>query len=272
MWSIGKGLRLSTLFLGTVLLVGGNAAAVEKSSGEAKTLEAIEVRGSTVSWVDWYWWYFFQDGGGAAVSRDWLGDAFGGGGGGYVATDTAKSRSVVVQKTDCKGGQQPQKTDKPVIIATGNKVLDEMDFIVPSYDEYPLVVARNYDKSLVRTGIFGPRWASSLERTLSFQYGSLQCHGRLDRIESCATGGAALDAIYANRSSGFSWKFTAASDGRWVSGDEATLTASGSGWLLILKDGSSELYDAYGRPLKVSDPRGVGLTWTDQPFVDIRTP
>ena len=179
-------------------------------------------------------------------------------GSGRGRLDLALSRQVI---TEAASKPCDETTKRPVAITTGNKILPEIDFIVPPSDEYPLGVQRSYDKSLLSVGIFGSRWSSSLERTLSFQYGSNQCHGKLDSIATCSTGGAALDKIYASRTNGRAWVFTPGSGGIWTNGDGATIVVNGSGWKLTHKNGPIETYDSYGRPLAFTDARGVGLTY-----------
>lgn len=71
---------------------------------------------------------------------------------GRIRGDNSIRREVVAktEAVDCN------KTSQPVMIATGNKVLAQVDFVVPP-EEMPLALVRSYDKSLTRTGIFGPR-------------------------------------------------------------------------------------------------------------------
>ncbi|MCL1633516.1 Ig-like domain-containing protein [Luteimonas sp. SX5] len=148
----------------------------------------------------------------------------------------------------------------PVVIASGNKILPEVDFYVPPKTT-PLAVARTYDKSLDRIGIFGRRWASSLEYTLSFDYSGTQCHGRLDALAACSASGQPLTKIYANRNNGFASIFLQEPDGSWRDGGGRSLVPHGSGWRLTTKEGGQETYDAAGRPLTILDERGIGLTY-----------
>lgn len=152
-------------------------------------------------------------------------------------------------------------TTKPVVIATGNKLLPEVDFAILPEGSASLGVMRNYDKSLQSTGAFGKRWASSFELTLSFGYNDLQCHGRLNGVSACAPGANPLTRIYAVRTSGFSWEFTKDASGLWVDGNGATIAQNGTGWRLTRKSGEQETYDSYGRPLTVLDERNIGLTY-----------
>lgn len=127
------------------------------------------------------------------------GESGGGDTGGLVDTQIGR---MVQEDQD---GSDPCTTDHPVVIATGKKFKPELDFVVPP-DEQPLSVFRLYDKSLNRIGIFGPRWASSLEYTLSFDHSGTQCHGRLDTIQACSSA-TSPTRIFANRPSGFALVF-----------------------------------------------------------------
>ncbi|WP_164978566.1 RHS repeat-associated core domain-containing protein [Pseudoxanthomonas composti] len=178
-------------------------------------------------------------------------------------TDSEISNKTTKAQVDpCDGVEKKEATDHPVEIATGNKVLSELDFMLPPYSGTPLMIGRYYNKSLNRAGIFGNRWASSIEYTLSFDYNGNQCHGNLYSIATCNTGGQALTKIYANRTSGFATVFTKDGAGVWRNAGGAVLSQSGASWVLITKDGDQETYNANGRPLTIRDERNVGLTYS----------
>jgi len=151
-------------------------------------------------------------------------------------------------------------TDHPVTIASGNKTQAEIDFIVPPA-VMPLQMVRSYDRSLARAGIFGAKWSSSLEYTLSFERGTTTCHGRLDTVTSCATTNP-ITKMFANRPSGYAWVMTAQPGGTWKADNGAVLAANGTGWKLTTAEGAQETYDANGRPLTIRDERNVGLSYT----------
>lgn len=203
--------------------------------------------------------YCVPTGGGGGGGVD-TGGAGGGNGGGGRGGDTDKTNGNRTQQKVTKVDCFTAYTDHPVDIATGNKVLPELDFVLPTAGR-ALLVNRNYDKSLNRIGIFGAKWASSLEYTLSFEYSGIQCHGRLDTIASCAAGQQPLTKIYANRTSGFANTFIKDTNGVWRDGTGDQIIANGSTWVLISKDGEAETYDTYGRPLTIRDERGIGLTY-----------
>lgn len=244
MLSFVKTLRLF-VFVAIALLASGTANAMHMecsrpgrtcSTWPDGSITCVDTAPVCEQVMDIWDWDIYRNQRDSVWTRDW--DSSGNGSGNSrPRTDLALSREVIsiAANKPCD-----ETTKRPVAIATGNKLLPEMDFIVPSADEFTLSVQRNYDKSLNRLGIFGKRWASNLERTLSFQYGTVQCHGRLDAIATCSSGGAALSKIYANRTNGFGWEFTPVTGGNWTNGDGATITSSGSGWLLTHKNGSTE--------------------------------
>lgn len=172
------------------------------------------------------------------------------------------NKTVKVQVDACDGQGKKETTDHPVEIATGNKVLSELDFMLPPYSGTPLMIGRFYNKSLNRVGIFGNRWASTIEYTLSFDYNGNQCHGSLYSVAACNTGGQALTKIYANRTSGFATVFTKDGSGAWRNAGGAVINQSGANWVLVTKDGDQETYDANGRPLTIRDERNIGLTYS----------
>lgn len=166
-------------------------------------------------------------------------------------------KSIATERLEAETNSCEPTTDHPVVIATGNKIKPELDFIVRP-DENPLYLLRTFDNSLQRTGAFGERWASSIEYTLSFERGDDFCAGRLDLAVSCTS--APNTRIFAVRTSGFALVFDG-SGSSWTNA-RGTLTASGTNWVLELEDGNVETYDQFGRPLSILDSRGIGLTYS----------
>lgn len=180
-------------------------------------------------------------------------------------TDLAVGNDVILASLiDCgESASVAQSTGRPVGIATGKKYLPELDFGVMPEAGVQLVASRTYDKFLDRTGIFGRRWASSLEYTLSFDYSGTQCHGRLDAVAACSPGTNPLTKIYANRTNGYAWVFSKDASGVWRTDKGDTLVANGTGWKLQTRDGEQvETYDAHGRPLTVRNERNIGLSYS----------
>lgn len=240
------------------------------------TLDTVTVVGSKCSgvWVTDGWGNdaCVADWGGGGGGGDVGGGGFdpgGGGGGGGGPTDTTVSADAtsdpVICPEDEKATPSAQSamamTSKPVLVASGTKVLPEVDFLLPPED-FPLKVGRVYNKDLTRAGAFGARWSSNLEHSLSFEYGTVMCGGRLDQAATCSTGGNPLSAIYANGEGGFARKHTSAGNGQWTHASGTSIVHSGSQWIMTGPDGDREVYDAYGRPLTIENERGIGLTYS----------
>jgi len=241
---------------------------------EATNLGSVVVTGQRCSGV----WFTDTWGNDTCVSVfDWGGDGGGYSGGGYNGdggggggtTDTAVADNATSDDpVTCDGKQKTAPaqgamalTGRPVLIASGTKVLPEVDFLVPPED-FPLKLGRGYNKDLTRTGAFGPRWSSNIEHTLSFEYGAVMCNGRLDQATTCAPGPNPLSAIYMNGEGGFASKHTNAGNGQWTNASGTKIVQSGSQWILTGPDGDQEVYDAYGRPITIKNERGIGVTYS----------
>lgn len=175
-------------------------------------------------------------------------------------TDRRVSRSIQTKEKGCLEEQQ-LTTSQPVVIATGNKIKPETDFVSGSGD-LAFGMMRLYDKAVNKYGIFGSRWTSSIEYSLTFSYGSVTCTGKLSAATSCSPGGATLTKIFAYRASGYALEFTKSSAGTWIDDDGDVLTQSGTNWVLTTRDGDKDTYDSQGRPLSVVDERGVGMSYS----------
>ncbi|RNF86061.1 RHS repeat-associated core domain-containing protein [Montanilutibacter psychrotolerans] len=149
-------------------------------------------------------------------------------------------------------------TTQPVVIASGNKIKSEVDFSERS----GLVLERYYDKSLGRAGMFGPKWSSNIEYTLSFHYGLSVCEGRLGAITSCFTGMQELSKISAYRPGGGAYTYTKDELGVWKNMVGDVLVPVGENWQITTANGGVEVYDQYGRPLSRRDIRNVGVSYT----------
>lgn len=191
------------------------------------------------------------------------GGSFGDGSYGIGSTgsvgETAIARSVQEEPRRCPDAVST--TQHPVSISSGNKTKSEVDFLL-SPTIVPLGVTRTYNKSLNATGIFGAKWSSNIEYTLTFHYGTaIQCIGRLNGTSVCNPLGQSLAKIVAMRSSGYGKTFTKNAAGAWVSGDGSIATQNGSSWVLKSLTGEVETYNAAGQVLSIKDARGVGNTY-----------
>lgn len=197
----------------------------------------------------------FPNGGGESA----FGDRPSGSGSTAGVRDTAVARTVQEEPRICPNSADT--TSHPVAIATGNKTKLEVDFLLHSSD-VPLGIARTYNKSLAGSGVFGAKWSSNIEHTLTFHYGTnIQCVGRLNGTSTCNPQGQALTKIVAMRSSGYGKTFTKNAAGVWVSSDGSTATHSGSSWILNSPAGEIETYNSSGQAVSIRDARGVGTTY-----------
>lgn len=129
MWSIGKGLRLFAVLVAMFLASGKAMAMIQvcrvikpgytyiDKNGVETVVAQVEECHSEFTPGEIFEYSARQE----KRFDQYLDRWYGGGGFDRVTTDKANSRDAVVKavKSDCKG-EVPQKTDKPVIIATGS--------------------------------------------------------------------------------------------------------------------------------------------------------
>ncbi|HRP88372.1 MAG TPA: DUF6531 domain-containing protein, partial [Gammaproteobacteria bacterium] len=92
--------------------------------------------------------------------QDALSGSGGGGGSGGQAPAPPANNDRAVDERDC------EETDNPVVLSSGNKVLDEHDFATAVGD---FVVGRTYSRNGDFFSGFGPNWSWSLGYQLKFQ-------------------------------------------------------------------------------------------------------
>lgn len=183
----------------------------------------------------------------------------GGGGAGRPITDTDVKPGEEKSDTEACDENASEVTARPVVVASGNKLLVEKDIQSgPQWAELGLI--RHYDKSMSRSGIFGRSWSSNLEITLSFDHGDAVCDGSLGSLQACSST-QPIVRVLAYRPSGFATTFTL-NGTAWESDSGLTLTKVGSDWKIINGAGDVEVYDQYGRPKSSVDGRGIGLTYS----------
>lgn len=153
-------------------------------------------------------------------------------------------------------------TTKPVVVATGNKVLSELDFAVTSTGVSPLSLTRSYDKQNSIKGMFGANWVSNIEQSLSFEFNGTQCRSPLSGLPSCSTSGQTITKVLAIRSNGYAAGLVPFSTDIWKDSEGNQVQRVGSEWRLTTRQGGTEVYDTYGRPLTIKDSRSVGLTYS----------
>ena len=105
------------------------------------------------------------------------------GGGGAGATDRPASDGNTQQddkkKPACRGSSDDNpSTNHPVIIATGEKILPQTDFLAGS--TYSIGLTRTYRSKASTSTLFGPNWASSLDFPVLAQSGCVVGGTRFD--------------------------------------------------------------------------------------------
>ena len=205
---------------------------------------------------------FDSGGSGTDRGRDIDLGNYGGGSGnrqGRVAGDETKDCDP--KKNDNPAAKaQAAITQRPVVIASGNKVLPVTDFSTSENIGVPLRVARTYNQAITSESAFGRGWSNSFERVLSFKRGTVECRARLDAVVSCSSTDP-VSLIYFIGESGYGNRFEKGADGVWRSSNGSTLTPSGTNWVMLDRSGVKSTFDAYGRPLTVLDERGLGNSY-----------
>jgi RHS repeat-associated protein len=151
-------------------------------------------------------------------------------------------------------------TDRPVVIANGQKLLSELDF--QAGIDAPFGLARVYDSDSTLAGAFGSNWGSNIDYGLVFEHDTVQCTAMLYASTTCSTTPTGLTRVFARRPGGGrvmlsldggSWKDVA---GRYE------LTQQGSNWVLWTQEGELETYNAGGQPVSTRDESNTGLNFT----------
>ncbi|WP_165967457.1 RHS repeat-associated core domain-containing protein [Luteimonas aestuarii] len=177
----------------------------------------------------------------------------------------------------CKNSELPNETNSPVVIASGNKVLDETDFATA---DGVFVFTRTYSKQSTGNG-FGTHWMHPFAYTLTGTQrpGYGMCPpGYPPYGEPCPLGNR-FTHILAHRPDGVSYRYTWNSstlryeDSRpesttWIEEDEVWTDSVGGydistgAFRLRREDGGIEAYSGNGRILSLRDIRDVGYTFT----------
>jgi len=214
-------LGLSQLAAGLLLCLPVTAHGAENP----KTLERITVRA-----------YYVTDGGSGLYIRRTpaMFMDFGGVGGGFSkgpaeGIDPGKDDDAQ-DPCESSGSPASETTSQPVDIATGTKLLHELDVSAGPADN-ALAILRTYRSTRTGSGMFGSRWSSTLEYTLSFEYPGQTCHGQLGGPLNCSASGNPVsvmvhDRVRAGRT------FVAQGSDHWNHEDGSLLTRSGSNWFL----------------------------------------
>ena len=161
---------------------------------------------------------------------------------------------------DCQEG----KTGQPVVLMSGNKIKEEIDFA--SAGIVPLRLVRTYNKSWTGTGLFGKNWISTFDYKLSFEYANGQvCYKDPGEPKTCDPP-SGLTKIFVHRPDGARFTYTWNVDrSRWDDqkpDSVAWLENKPDGtWAHYTEDNSTEVYSANGEVLSVIDQYGIGWTF-----------
>ena len=197
--------------------------------------------------------------------------------GGLVAppAPTNNNNSIAEDKDCDKETATTESTDttsNPVVIASGNKVLSELDFATNSGD---FVVARHYSKGLGNEG-FAARWSWSFGHKLSFTpmpgFTPVCQPGTSEPGAPCPLQGARYSKISVKQPNGktysFNWVAARAryEDSRaqarsWITANFWS-NSSRDTFTITTEDRGTERYNYLGAPTSIRDNRNVGYTFT----------
>jgi len=188
-------------------------------------------------------------------------DRTGGGGGALLDEPKAENNSKKGKTPSCKGGEvsAPLSTERPVIIATGEKFKDELDF--SGDGAYGLTLQRTYRSKQPAGTMFGPYWLSNLD-VPKLTYTKPACGNR--PVQSCFpksvlvtnADGAKFLYQYVDEGGADGGYYTYNVGGNAAAG-ELQYTV-GIGWKLV-KDKLVYTYDEPGYIEAIQDVGGVKL-------------
>ncbi|MGH8076738.1 MAG: DUF6531 domain-containing protein, partial [Lysobacter sp.] len=180
-----------------------------------------------------------------------------GAGGGRLAGDgrefVRNSKDRAADKGKCAGN--------PVIVSSGNKVEEEIDFSATG--EAGLQLTRSYNHYWSGVGVFGKHWLSNFDYKLTFGVSSVNsCYPRPGG-GTCGVGANTI--IYAHRPDASAVKFIRQADGIFYE-DKASPVAKvvpqGDGSFILYSDDLDvERYSSAGYVWSVSSAQGVGWTF-----------
>ncbi|KLD71395.1 DUF6531 domain-containing protein [Xanthomonas pisi] len=220
-------------------------------------------------WVRDCWWQDVPDSGGNAgvVSSPPTG---GGAGGAYVTppanTAIAGRDAQIKDACDVDQGQvtvgAPATVGNPIVLATGNKIEKEVDFL--SGGDMGLQLSRTYNHYWTGAGLFGRQWISNFDYKLSTGTTVDSCYPRPGG-GNCGLSG---NVLYAWRPDGTTLKFTLNSElgGIYVTsgnrGWPRIAQRSDGKWVLTDENNATEVYSASGYVESVTNPYGIGWTYS----------
>lgn len=184
------------------------------------------------------------------------------GGIGGTPSDNGKDGA---DEQDCKS-----MTANPVIIASGNKIKPEVDFLTKHLNPLYLRRMYNFHVDYRSPGIFGYGWRSNFDPALAFVSGDVTCEHVPGIPTTCITQSTpttSFNAIIYTRSDGseatYKWNSTRNRfENSSPDTDDWIIRNADGSWSLQAKSGAVENYDVYGELATSLDPTGIGWTFT----------
>ncbi len=156
-------------------------------------------------------------------------------------------------KDDCKKGN-------PILIATGNKVEEELDF--SGEGQAPLWLERTYSHYWKGVGLFGKQWLSNFDYRLTF--GTTNVDACYPRAGGGTCGIGSNTEIWAWRPDGRTVRYVLLSDGLFWEDSPYPVSRiapqSDGSFVLYREGGGLERYSSAGYVSKVED--SFGIAWT----------
>ncbi len=168
-------------------------------------------------------------------------------------------------------------TDNPVVIASGNKLKQEVDFT--SQGEWPLEITRTYNKAWTGQSIFGKAWLSGFDYKIAFTNYSGYHYPIPGKYDAPSGNSTNIGAIKIHRPDGAEYTFHwNAANNRWEDSKplsvawmarNTTATAATGLWILHNEDLSTETYNDLGHLLSIVDAAGIGWALTYKSYYQI---
>ena len=183
---------------------------------------------------------------------------------GAGALDARAADSDVDQSTDCDN-----TTEHPVQIATGKKLLHELD--IPDTAPFNLGLSRHYNH-MGPGGSFGAGWRASTDRWLTLVAG---CSPEPGVAPSCGQTRQAHDPITLHHAGGTTQTFDWVVERSRFESDALGLTAwisqSGPDWILEGANGTRETYNHNGWLVSTEDRHGHATQYVYGPQFELST-
>lgn len=157
------------------------------------------------------------------------------------------------------------KTANPVILSTGMKALDDVDYVANG--DFGVVIDRHYHRYAM-DGIFGRNWYSKLDRRLNFQFTDTTdtfCTYAIESLSpNCSrqmNSSTLKNISYVDGTNIYNFQWSAA-DGKWLISNipstrfQLVQNADGT-WTLSKEGGNTEKYNKNGRLDRITNENGI---------------